>query len=266
MSASPISVNSTSNHQRHNSSRRTLAQILALSSSIVIAYIWLSVPVLTQYSLQAFGLCFILYFILKKANEAAIWEILPTTAVDEMVLVTFSFLILIGATGGVKSVFFALIFVLLFFVSMTMERWTSIVFTLISLLFFYALSPNLTSQLDVSNLVSIPLVMVFFLFAKYQYEQAKEKQTLVEIEHNEIHSYKIFLDQKESELDNAEANTWDWLRYFESFLFEYLQPKLDQILQMMALPQNHNAVRGQLTLIRIELERLKDWLAKQQNK
>ena len=103
--------------------------------------------------------------------------------------------------------------------------------------------------------------MVFFLFAKYQYEQAKEKQTLVEIEHNEVYSYKIFLDKKEQELTSAEATTWDWLEYFESFLFSFLQPKIDQTLQMMEFPQNHNAVRGQLTLIRIELEKLKKWLA-----
>lgn len=243
--------------------RRTLAQSLALSTSIVIAYLWLSFPSLTQYSLQAFGACFILYFILKKLNEAAIWEILPTTAVDEMVLVTFAFLILIGATGGITSIFFPLVFVYLFFVSMTMERWTSIATTLLTLLFFYALSPSINSKSDLSNLISIPLIMIFFLFAKYQYEQAKEKQTLVEIEHNEIHSYKIFLDQKENQLSQAETNTWDWLKYFDSFLFGFLQPKLDQTIQMMQFPQNHNAVKGQLTLMRIELEKLKEWLSTQ---
>ena len=246
----------------HTQVRRTLAQSLALSTSIIIAYLWLSIPSLAQYSLQAFGACFIFYFILKKANEAAIWEVLPSTAVDEMVLVTFAFLILIGATGGASSIFFSLVFVYLFFVSMTMERWTSIIITLLTLLFFYALNPNISTQVEFSHLISIPLVMVFFLFAKYQYEQAKEKQTLLQIEHNEVHSYKIFLDQKQEELSSAEQTTLNWLEYFEKFMFVFLQPKLEQTLQMMEFPQNHNAVKGQLTLIRIELERLKDWFKK----
>lgn len=248
-----------------NQVRKVLAQSLALSVSIIIAYLWLSFPSLAQYSLQAFGACFVLYFILKKLNEAAVWEILPTTAVDEMVLVTFAFLILIGATGGISSIFFPLVFVYLFFVSMTMERWASITTTLLTLLFFYALNPSVNSKADFSNLISIPLIMVFFLFAKYQYEQAKEKQTLVEIEHNEVHSYKIYLDQKEDELNHAENTTWDWLKYFDGFLFGFLQPKLDQTIQMMQFPQNQDAVKGQLMLIRVELEKLKEWLSKQKN-
>lgn len=243
-----------------NQVRKTLAQTLALSASIIIAYLWLSIPSLAQYSLQAFGVCFILYFILKKANEAAIWEILPSTAVDEMVLVTFAFLIVIGATGATNSTFFSLVFVYLFFVSMTMERWTSIIITLLTLLFFYALNSSISSQTEFSHLISIPLVMVFFLFAKYQHQQAKEKQTLLQIEHNEIHSYKIFLDQKQTELSSAEQNTHNWLEYFENFLFNFLEPKLKQTLQMLEFSQNHSAVKGQLTLIRIELERLKNAL------
>lgn len=237
--------------------RKTLLQTFALSTSIICAYTWLSVPSLVQYSLQAFAACFILYFILKKANKAAIWEVLPTTDVDEMVLVTFAFLILIGATGATTSVFFSLTFVYLFFVSMTMERWTSIAITLLTALFFYALQPSLDSNLHLSHLISIPLVTVFFLFAKYQHELAKEKQTLVSIEHNEIHSYKIFLDQKEKELEDVATNTRGWLKFFDNFLFNFLQPKIEQTLQMIEFPQNKNAVKGQLTLMRIELERIK---------
>jgi cell division protein FtsW (lipid II flippase) len=240
-----------------SAARKTLLQTLALGSSIAVAYAWLSIPSLTQYSLQAFGACFILYFILKKANKEAIWEVLPTTAVDEMVLVTFAFLILIGATGATTSVFFSLIFVYLFFVSMTMERWTSIFITLSTLLFFYALEPALSNSLHLSHLISIPLVTVFFLFAKYQHELAKEKQTLVSIEHNEIHSYKIFLNQKEQELESVTNNTRGWLKFFDDFLFNFLQPKIEQTLSLLEFPQNHNAVKGQLTLMRIELEKIK---------
>lgn len=246
--------------------KKTLAQTLALSASIILAYTWLNIPTLAQYSLQAFAGCIFLYFILKKTNDARIWELLPKTAVDEMILVTFAFLILIGATGGTTSVFFSLIFVYLFFVSMTMYRWTSIIITLLTLFFFYTLDSNLSASLNLSHLAGIPLVMVFFLFARYQHQQAKEKQTLVNIEKNEVYSYKIYLEQKESELEKAEDTTWDWLYFFENFLFGFLQPKLDQIIEMSDFPQNQSAIKGQLTLLRLELEKLKIKIKQQQNK
>lgn len=245
--------------------KKTLAQTIALGTSIILAYIWLHIPALAQYSLQAFAVCILLYFILKKLNDAAVWQVLPSTAVDEMMLVTFAFLILIGATGGTTSVFFSLIFVYLFFVSMTMRRWTSIMITLTITLFFYALNPDLTQNLNLSHLAGIPLVMVFFMFAKHQYEQVKQKQTVIEIENNKISSYQIYLEEKESELKKSEDNTWDWLYFFENFIFGFIQPKLDQIIEMAEFEQNLDAVRGQLTLIKLELEKLKIKIKKQQS-
>ncbi len=245
--------------------RHTLAQTLALSASIIIAYIWLQIPSLAQFSLQAFAGCILLYFLLKKLNDSAIWELLPTTHVDEMTLVSFAFLILIGATGGTTSAFFSLIFVYLFFVSMTMNRWTSIIVTLVTTLFFYALNPNVAQTLNLSHLAGIPLVMVFFMFARYQLEQTQHKQAVIEIEKNEIHSYKIYLNHKEKELSQAKDNTWDWLYFFESFIFGFLQPKLDQIINLTQFEQNLPTIKGQLTLLRLELEKLKVQIQKQQD-
>ncbi len=238
----------------------SLAQILALSASVIVAYLWLSIPALAPYSLQAFAGCILLYFILKRANQAQIWQILPTTAVDEMVLVTFAFMILVGATDGTTSIFFPLMFVYLFFVSMTMNLTTSIVMTLETSLFFYALNPHL-QQLNLSHLISLPVVMTFFLFAKYQYEQAKRNQNLVEIEKNEIHSYQIFLQHKESELANIKQNSNQTSQYFVSFIEHYLQPKLDQISNMLDFSQNRQTIKGQLSLIKIQLEKIADQLS-----
>lgn len=235
--------------------RRSLAQILALSAAVFAAYVWLSFTSLAQYSLQVFALCILLYFVLKKLNDAAVWEILPTTAVDEMTLVTFAFLILIGATGGDESVFFPLIFIYLFFLSMTMRVATAITLCLEVLLFLYALSPSPSLLL-----VNIPIVMTFFLFAKYQYDQAKTKQTIIEIESNELNSYQIFLQQKDLQLNEAEGKTWGWVKFFNSFVFDFLQPKIDNLIQLVEFPQNHSMVKGQLTLIRLELEKLKQHL------
>ncbi len=242
--------------------RSSLAQILALSAALITAYIWLNVPTLEQYSLQVFALCILLYFILKKLNDAAVWEILPTTAVDEMVLVTFAFLILIGGTNGTESIFFPLIFIYLFFLSMTMKLPTAIALSLEVLLFFYALSP---SPIPSPILINIPVVMTFFLFAKHQYEQAKEKQAIIEIESNELTSYQIYLQQKDHELDQANDKIWGWVEFLNSFVFSFLQPKIDNLIEMVDYPQNRQAVKGQLTLIRLELEKLKQHLNNQEN-
>ncbi len=268
MSAQPPSAttNDGGNAGRPSSSnlnfswRHSLGESLALSAAAITAYVWLSFPAFAQYSLQVFALCILFYFILKKANDAAIWQVLPTTAVDEMTLVTFAFFILIGATGSTTSVFFFLIFVYLFFVSMTMQFWTAIVITLETLLFFYAHSPNISNNLNLSHLISIPVVMTFFLFAKYQYEQAREKQTLIEIESNEINNYQIFLEQKDSQLKLTEGKMVDWLRYFYSFLFGFFRPKLEQLIEMVEFPQNSKTIKGQLTLINLELEKIKNSL------
>lgn len=233
----------------------SLAQTVALSASIIVAYLWLSIPGLNQYSLQAFAGCILLYFILKKANQAQIWQILPSTAVDEMVLVTFAFFVLVGATEGTTSLFFALMFVYLFFVSMTMNLSTSIFITMETTLFFYALNPNI-EQLNLSHLISLPVVMIFFLFAKYQYERARENQNLIEIEKNEIHSYQIFLEEKDSELELTKKNSDQVNQYFVSFIEHYLQPKLDLVSSMLDFSQNRQPIKGQLSLVRLQLQKI----------
>ena len=241
--------------------RHTLAQTLALSASIVVAYIWLSFPTFALYSLQAFAGCVLLYFILKKLNQAAIWELLPATAVDEMTLVTFAFLILIGNTGGTVSYFFALIFIYLFFVSMTMRFWTSIIITLETLLFFYALAPNLSSSLNLSHLISIPVVMTFFLFAKYQYDESKQKETLIKLDSDEINLYQKYVSQQTSQLVANEQTKQGIIQFFSSFLFDFMEKKLDLLLEMIDFPQNRNSIKGQLTLMRLEIEKIKTQLA-----
>jgi hypothetical protein len=253
----------------------TAGQILALSAAIVVAYVWLSLPPLAEYSLQAFAGCILLYFLLKRINQARLWELLPSTAVDEMTLVSFAFLLLVGGSQGTQSVFFPLIFVYLFFVSMTMNLITAIVISLETMIFFYALTPSAT-QLNLSHLFSIPVVMIFFLFAKYQYDQAQYQQNLAEIEAEEIHSYQVFLNSKTQQLDQSQQQTQRLSQYLISFIQHYLQPKLEQIKRMLDMDYaestagnaeetglkrnrtsiNQASIKGQLTLIEVQLEKV----------
>lgn len=232
-----------------------LAQLLALSGSIVVAFVWLNVPPLHQFSLPAFGGCILLYFLLKKINDAKIWQLLPTTAVDEMVLVTFAFLILIGATDGASSVFFFLSYVYLFFVSMTIDIWPATVLTLETVLFLYALTPDL-SWLNFSHLLSLPVVMSFFLFGRFQYQRAKENQNIIEIEHHQLNNYQIYVANQQQQLHHLHQQANITSDYLLIFLENYLQPKITQLQNLINFPANINPIKGQLALINLKITAL----------
>ena len=79
---------------------------LVLLLAITLAYLWLQVPVLRTYSFQIFALFLAGFFIVKRFKKAKIWHILPDAASYEITLLTFSFLLLIGATGNTESYFY----------------------------------------------------------------------------------------------------------------------------------------------------------------
>ncbi len=241
-----------------------LAQTLAMLTSVLAAFFWLAIPSLEQYSLQVFALCILLYFVLKKINQANIWEILPSTAVDEMTLTTFGFLILLGATAGTSSIFFPIIYIYLFFVSMTLEIEASIATTLGVILFFYLQNPSLNQQ-NLAHLLSLPLVMIFYLFAKFQYQQAKQQeevakqqQQLAQKEQQKANSYQVYLEEIHQELSLAKDNDYQHVNYFLQFFEKFLLVKLQQIEQLVltGTQANQGAIRGQIMLIKLQVEKI----------
>lgn len=144
---------------------------LALLLSITLAYLWLQVPILRQFSFQIFALFVAAFFIVKRFKKAKLWHILPDWASLEITLFTFAFLLLIGSTGNTVSLFYPLTYIHLFFLVMTSHTPTAIVATIAIMLFHYAVEPNLEIA-TIQALMTLPIMLAIFLFARKEYDEA----------------------------------------------------------------------------------------------
>lgn len=144
---------------------------LALLLSVTLAYLWLQVPLLRQYSFQIFALLLGTFLIVKRYKKAKFWHILPDWASLEITLITFAFLLIIGATGNTQSLFYPLAYVHLFFLVMTSHVQTAIVATIAIMLFHYAIEPEFTIA-TIQAITTLPIMLAIFLFARKQYDEA----------------------------------------------------------------------------------------------
>lgn len=209
-----------------------------LTLAIILAYWWLHIPWLVPYSLQAFTLVILLYFVSKRLSKAKLWHIAPAAQSMEMVFATFAFMILIGATGNTTSIFFPLTFVHLFFLVLATEMSTALLITLLIVLFHYGMSPH-TWQQELPSLLTIPLISLFFLFTKHQYDEVQREKTII--------------SQEEQALQNCELQA----RELQTFTTTFLQPKIQQLQDLSSYAAaNQAAIQGQLTLIQLEIEKL----------
>lgn len=115
-------------------------QTIFLILSVLLAYIWLTTPFLRTYSLQAFAIVSLGYFTVKKLSNLKSWQFLPKNYSLEIIFITFAVLLLVGTTGNINSIFFPLVYIHLFILTITCKEKTTIIITMIMLLFHYSLS------------------------------------------------------------------------------------------------------------------------------
>ncbi len=218
----------------------TLLQFLpatVLLGSIGAAYLWLQTPALAPFSLQAFAAATLIYLVIKRMQKAKIWHLVPSANSLEMALLTFAFLLLIGATGNTSSYFFALGYIHLFFIVLTMSVPTALAATTGVLLFHLGLTPELNSE-AMHTLIMLPLLFTFFLFAKRQYDEARvDRQIIAE----DAVAYEKLQSEEQS---------------LEIFLQQFLQPKL-AALESLAQEENQlRTLRNQLSLLQSEITKM----------
>ena len=80
--------------------------------------------------------------------------------------------------------------------------------------------------------------MAFFIFAKLQ--------------HEEVTKNKFIIQEEEAKLDELESEEFQ----LENFLKNFLEPKLTQLEQLLNHPNNYRLIKGQLQLIKLEIEKL----------
>jgi hypothetical protein len=187
-------------------------QTTLLLITVLIAYLWLKIPNLSQYSLQIFALSVLIYFLVKRLTKAKIWHLAPTEKSPEIVIASFAILMLIGATGNANSIFFPISYLHLFFLAFSTRPVTAFLITGAIIWFHYSLGINLDLK-TVSDLATLPLILTFFLFAKKQYQEVITKNYELEQEKN-------VLSQENQEVD--------------FFINSFLKPKLSFVKQALS--------------------------------
>ncbi len=185
---------------------RPTLHALVLLTAVTLAYLWLRTPFLLPYSIQAVAISTICYFVLKKTKP---WHLLPGQTSFELAFVTFSLLLVIGKTGNLTSPLYPLTYIHLFFLVMSTRPSVATAVMAGAALFHLSLSPVLDLSVFV-HLATLPIVMVFFLFAKLQHEEVIiKKQTLredtqaLQTQKNEIESLHRELEKYQSKLQAA---------------------------------------------------------------
>lgn len=207
---------------------------LLLSLGIGAVYFWLHVPSLKAYSLQLFAALGLGYFVLKLITRKKPRQFLPSTMSLETVMATMAFLLIVGSTGNTTSWFFPLSYVYLFFIAFSSHVITSLVVAFLVLLFHYGLNPDM-SQAGLVSLTSLPLVMIFFLYARLQYQDNLEEEQQIK-------------EDQEKIIKMSSTNF-----RAQNFLQNYLQAKLKQLESLAQHPGNAGLVKNQLGLINLQL-------------
>jgi len=194
--------------------------------ALLAAYIWLQIPLLASYSLQAVALATLLFFgnrILQKKN---IRHWLPDQGSLDMVFITFGLMILIGATGNLHSPFAFLMYIHLFVLVMTSAASTSIIVGCATVLFHYALTPTLQPQ-DWSTLLTIPIVLFIFLFAKEQYEEVATAKKTISNEEDQLKADQVSLESRDTTIERLAAANRDYQDQLETMQIVLAKLKVD---------------------------------------
>lgn len=186
-------------------------QTVFLLAAVGLAFALLQIPLAREYALQIFALTILIFFLVKKLKKAKFWHVLPENASVEIPLLTLAFLILIGATGNLTSHFFVLTYVLLFLLAITNKANTAIGTTVAIMIFYFAVNPELNTA-QMINLMTLPLLLAFFLFAKRQYDESQINKLLLREE------------------TNAAVKSSAAVSDLTSFIRNFLKPKLKTIV------------------------------------
>lgn len=213
-------------------------QTVVLLLTITATYLWFQWPQLGKYTPQIFAGAVLIYFLIKKIRKANLLHLMPGNASPELIPLTFTILLIIGYTGNLTSIFYPLTYVLLFLLVMTSDTRTAIVTGLAITLFHYILTPEITGS-DLGPLVSLPVLLIFFLFAKHQY-------TASQID-------KAVLKAREEALSSVKSDK----QVLAQFIDEFLKPKLKVIDKLLTEETpDVKVARSQISLLTSESDKI----------
>ena len=207
------------------------AQNITLTLAVVFSYLWISVPSLNAYALQATALLILAYTCFKLWQKKQYRAFFPSVTGELFVFVS-ALLLLIGHTGGITSGFLPSLYFLMFIAVFGLKILPLALLSLLIPTFLWAITPHTPSLHEISTLLSFPLLIPLMLFAKLQYNEVKsderELKTLSQQEHGLL-----------------------------LFLTTYLRPKLLQIQQLsLYVEENKENLNRQLNLLLEEVQNI----------
>jgi len=218
-----------------------------MTLTVVFAYVFLQTAELAKYSLQLFAILCLLYWFLQKKQGKHFFYLFNEQASINVLALNLAFLILIGNTQGLASAFFALTFVQLFFMALALENRLAILLSLELLLFYFGLALNrygvnfstVMSMTELNNLLAIPLVMVFYLFGKVQYQR--------------LHYRTLLLDSEKQEKLTAQADD----QAVANFINNLLDKRLPMLEYLLTFPnKNIVTINAEIQLLKNDLNTL----------
>jgi len=222
-------------------------QAIVMTITVVFAYVFLQTAQLAQYSLQFFAVLCLLYWFLQKKQAKHFFYLFNGQASLNVLALNLAFLILIGNTQGLASAFFALTFVQLFFMALALENRLAILLSLELVLFYFGLALNrygldlssAISMTEINNLLAIPLVMVFYLFGKVQYQR--------------LHYHSLLLDSEKQEKLRAQADD----QAVADFINNLLDRRLPMLEYLLTFPDRNIAtIQAEIQFLKEDLNQL----------
>lgn len=218
-----------------------IKQAIVMTLTVVFAYVFLQTPELSVYSLQFFAVLCLAYWWLQKKQGKHFFYLFNEQGSSNVLVLNLAFLILIGNTQGLASAFFALSFIQLFFVTLALENRLAILLSLELFLFYLGLAlnryglilSNNISMTELNNLIAIPLVTIFYLFGKVQYQR--------------LHYHSLLLDSEKQEKIQAQADD----QAVSIFINNLLDKRLPMLEYLLTFPQKN------MVMIQAEMQSLK---------
>jgi hypothetical protein len=184
---------------------------------------------------------------LQKKQGKHFFYLFNEQAAINVLALNLAFLILIGNTQGLASPLFVLSFVQLFFVSLALENRLAILLSLELVLFYLGLALNrygwglsdAMSMTELNNLLAIPLVMLFYLFGKVQYQRS--------------HYQGFLLDSEKEEKLKAQADD----QAVANFINNLLDKRLPMLEYLLTFPNKNIAtINAEIQLLKDDLNKL----------
>ncbi len=150
--------------------------ILAGILGTFFTIIWVSVPELQPWGLQATAAFFLLYFASTRFAEKQTLRFLPPRDTLHSIFLTAGAGILVGSTGGTQSPFLLVLPVTVFFCTLTLPLGAVLTQTLGLSLILWITHSGHWSQLDVTKFLLLPLLLPMIILARLEIDQSRHSR------------------------------------------------------------------------------------------